>query len=134
MEVMNLSIQTHIIVIMTLVVFITINLYRLFTQDNFFKLAAGYKIMTPIFHSVNAAVAYTGMIVSAFYHDVSITVVMMIMTTIFIMVSEIKRYKKMRIIKTQDFKLQEEFKVFAKKIALMQLGFLISTFIVSKLF
>jgi hypothetical protein len=90
--------------------------------------------MTPFFHSINAAAAYTGIIVSAFMHDMSITVIMMITTTIFVMVSEIKRYKKMRVIKTLDIQLQEEFVVFSKKIALMQLAALISTFVISKLF
>ena len=47
---------------------------------------------------------------------------------------KIKRYKKMRVIKTLDIQLQEEFVVFAKKIAFIQLGLLMSTFIISKLF
>ena len=134
MEVMDLSIQTHIFAIIALVAFVALNLYRLFTQADFFKLAAGYKLMTPLFHFVNACVAYTGMIVSAYTHDLSITVIMMIATTIFVMVSEIKRYKKMKVIKTLDIQLQEEFVVFAKKIAFIQLGLLMSTFIISKLF
>ncbi|MBL6969950.1 MAG: hypothetical protein ISR68_00960 [Campylobacterales bacterium] len=134
MEVMNLSIQTHIFVIMVLIALVTLNLYRVFTQEDFFKLAAGYKIMTPFFHSINAAAAYTGIIVSAFTHDLSITIILMIATTIFIMVSEIKRYKKMRVIKTLDYELQDEFRAFAKKIAFMQLAALMTTFIVAKLF
>jgi hypothetical protein len=134
MEVMDLSIQTHIFVIMTLIAMVSINLYRLFTQKDFFKLAAGYKIMTPLFHSINASAAYTGMIVSAFNHAVSITVVLMIATTIFIMVTEIKRYKKMRVIKTLDIDLQDDFRKFSKKIAFLQLSALMATFIISKLF
>ncbi len=134
MEVMDLSIQTHIFIIMALIAIITLNLYRLFTQEDFFRLAAGYKIMTPLFHSINAAAAYTGIIVSAFTHDLSITVILMIATTIFIMVSEIKRYKKMRIIKTLDYDLQKDFRSFAKKIALMQLAALMLTFVIAKLF
>ena len=134
MEVMDLSIQTHIFIIVILISMVSLNLYRLFTQNDFFKLASGYKIMTPFFHSINAGVAYTGMIVSAYTHDISITVILMIATTIFVMVTEIKRYKKMRVIKTLDITLQNDFRKFAKKIALLQLGALIFTFIISKLF
>ena len=38
MEVMDLSIQTHIFAIIALVAFVALNLYRLFTQADFFKL------------------------------------------------------------------------------------------------
>jgi hypothetical protein len=133
MEVMNLSISTHIFVIISLIALIALNLYRLFNENDFFKLAAGYKLITPFFHFINACVAYTGMIVSAYTHDLSITILLMIGTTIFIMVSEIKRYKKMRIIKTLDLELQSQFKEFAKKIALLQLGLLMFVFIISKI-
>jgi hypothetical protein len=134
MEVMNLSIQTHIFAIIALISLIVFNLYRLFRNPDFLKVASTYKKMTPFFHFVNATVAYTGMIVAAFTHDLSITVIMMIGTTLFVMISEIKRYKKMRVIKLEDSQLQKEFILFAKKISLIQLGLLMSTFIISKLF
>ena len=90
--------------------------------------------MTPIYHSINAAVAYTGAIVAAYSHDFSIPVILMLVTTIFIMVLEIKRYKKMRVIKTAEFEKQAEFRVFAKKIYMMEISALVFTYIVSKLF
>jgi hypothetical protein len=74
------------------------------------------------------------MIVSAYTHDVSPTVILMIAATIFVMVTEIKRYKKMRVIKLDQTEKQEEFRAFAKKIAFMQLLALMLTFVISKLF
>jgi len=50
------------------------------------------------------------------------------------MVLEIKRYKKMRVIRSGDTELQEEFRVFATKIYKAELAVLIFTFIVSKIF
>ena len=90
--------------------------------------------MTPIFHSMNAVVAYTGGLVAAYSHDVSITVALMIATTIFVMVLEIKRYKKMRVIKLAEVEKQAEFVKFAKKIYMMEIGAVMFTYIVSKIF
>ena len=134
MEVMNYSITTHIFTIYLFGALILFNLYNLYTQKDFFKLASRYKIMTPFFHFINTCIAYTGIIVSAFTHDISPTVILMIITTIFIMVSEIKRYKKMKVIKPSNIQLQNEFKIYAKKVAFMQLSLLILTFIISKFF
>lgn len=131
---MNDSISTHIFTIYILLALISFNIYRLFTQTDFFKIASVYKVMTPFFHFINAVVVYTGMIVAAFRHDLSITVILMIATAIFILVSEIKRYKKMRVIKVANIKLQKEFIEFAKKIAFFQFGFIALTYIISKLF
>lgn len=134
MEVMSDAIATHVFTLIVLIGLVTLNLYRLFTQKDFISLVKSYKILTPFFHTVNACAAYTGMIVSAFTHDLSITVIFMIATTIFVMVSEIKRYKKMRVIKLAEVDKQEEFRSFAKKVAMYQLSALMLTFIISKLF
>lgn len=134
MEVMAYSIQTHIFMIVFLIGLIAINIYRLFNQNEFIRLVKTYRLLTPLFHLINACVAYTGMIVSAYTHDVSPTVILMIAATIFVMVTEIKRYKKMRVIKLDQTEKQEEFRAFAKKIAFMQLLALMLTFVISKLF
>ena len=66
------------------------------------------KTTTPIYHSLNFTIAYTGGIVAAFSHDLSPTVILMFATTIFVMILEIKRYKKMRVIKTAEFDKQNQ--------------------------
>jgi hypothetical protein len=110
------------------------NLISTLIVDDYFGLIKRLKLMTPIYHTMNFVVAYTGGIVAAFTHDISITVLLMLITTIFIMILEIKRYKKMRIIKTAEFKKQEKFRIFAKKIYTMEILALLFTYIISKLF
>jgi hypothetical protein len=83
---------------------------------------------------MNAMIIYTGAIVSAYTRDMSLTVMLMIATSIFLMVAEIKRYKKMRIIKSSDIALQEEFIPYAKKIYTIEIIVLITVYIVCKVF
>ena len=83
---------------------------------------------------MNAVVAYTGGIIAAYSHDISITVILMLATTIFIMVLEIKRYKKMRVIKLAEVEKQVEFVKFAKKIYMMEISAIVFTYVVSKIF
>ncbi len=133
MDFVSTAISTHIATIFLLLGIMIFNYTSLSRYTNFIALTKQLKFMTPLFHFLNATLAYTGMIVSAYSHDVSVTVVLMSATTIFVMILEIKRYKKMRIIRSTDIKEQEEFIVFAKKIYVMEIGALIFTYIISKL-
>jgi hypothetical protein len=90
--------------------------------------------MTPLFHLCNAIIIYTGAIIAAYKHHFSFTVLLMIIASIFIMVLEIKRYKKQRVIKSDDLQRQEEFYVFAKKIYTLEIAALAITYLISKLF
>ncbi len=134
MDFVATSITWHIYAIVILVLIMINNLFAVLKADDYITLVRKLKIMTPIYHSMNAVVAYTGGIVAAYSHDISITVVLMIATTIFVMVLEIKRYKKMRVIKLAEVDKQEEFVKFAKKIYMMEIGAVMFTYIVSKIF
>ncbi len=134
MELVITSVQWHIYSIVLLLSIMIFNLISVLKVEDYFGLVKRLKVMTPIYHSINFIVAYTGGIVAAFTHDVSVTVILMIATTIFIMILEIKRYKKMRVIKTAEFEKQIEFRVFAKKIYIMEISALVFTYIISKLF
>jgi len=134
MDFITTSVTWHVNFIVILMFIMMFNLFSVLKVDDYFDLIKRLKLMTPIYHSVNAVVAYTGGIIAAFSHDLSITVILMIATTIFVMVLEIKRYKKMRVIKTAEFEKQAEFRVFAKKIYMMEITALLFTYIVSKLF
>jgi hypothetical protein len=90
--------------------------------------------MTPLYHGLNFATAYTGAIVAAYSHDLSLTVILMVISTIIIMVLEIKRYKKMRIITSKNIEAQDEFIIYAKKIYAIEIGVIIFVFVVSKIF
>jgi hypothetical protein len=134
MEFVSLSITTHVYSIMALMIIMIFNYLSVSKMDQFIPLAKRLRFMTPLFHMANAFVVYTGAIVAAYSHDLSITVILMIATSIFVMVTEIKRYKKMRVIKSGDYELQKEFVLFAKKIYTMQIIAVMFTYVISKLF
>jgi len=134
MELVGTAITWHVYAIVILVLIMINNLFTVLRATEYISMVKRLKIMTPIYHSMNAVVAYTGGVVAAFSHDLSITVILMLATTIFIMVLEIKRYKKMRVIKLAEIEKQNEFRLFAKKIYMMEISAVVFTYIVSKIF
>jgi hypothetical protein len=134
MNIMADAIATHINTIYFFLIVILFNTYQVFFVKNFVTVAKRLRIITPIFHMANAIIAYTGAIISAYTHDLSPTVILMIPTSIFIMILEIKRHKKQRTIKSTQKELQEDFFQFARKIYVIQIITLVSVFIISKVF
>ena len=131
---MSEAVTAHIYTIYILLGIMAFNFFAVSTIKDFVKLAKLLRIMTPLYHMINAMVIYTGAIVAAHTHDISPTVILMIAAAIFIMVIEIKRYKKMRVIKTTDITLQQEFYIYAKKIYRIEIVVLILTYTVAKMF
>lgn len=134
MELMQSAITTHVYVIYFFLAVMLFNLYSVVTQKDFIKLAKRLKFMTPLYHLTNAIIIYTGTIVAFHAQYFSLTIALMIPASIFLLVIEIKRYKKMRVIKTTDKQLQEEFYVYARKIYTIEISVLILVYIVSKVF
>ncbi|MDX4059422.1 hypothetical protein Q6A89_02705 [Aliarcobacter skirrowii] len=110
------------------------NLYSVVTKKDFISLAKRLKFMTPIYHLSNAIVIYTGTIVAFYAHHFSVTIALMIPASIFLLVIEIKRYKKQRVIKVADIKLQEDFYIYAKKIYIIEIAVLLAVYTISKVF
>jgi len=134
MDIMSDSISTHVFMIYVLLAVMLFNLGAVLLVKNFVTLAKLLRMTTPLYHVVNAMIIYTGMIVSAYVKDLSPTVILMIFAGIFILVIEIKRYKKMRIIKTSDIELQEQFYSYAKKIYIIEISVLTFVYIISKIY
>ena len=134
MDFVSISITTHVYAIIALFFIMIFNYLSVSRMGEFIPLAKRLRFMTPLYHMANAFVAYTGGIVAAYSHDLSITVVLMIATSIFVMVLEIKRYKKMRVIKSDEVEKQEEFRKFAKKIYTMEILAVMFTYVISKIF
>lgn len=128
------STWTHVYAIYALTIIIAINFYTVHTETRFFFLAKRLKMLTPIFHSVNFIIAYTGAVLSGFTHDLSPTVILMIPISILLMVLEIKRYKKMRVIKLAETEKQEDFKDFAKRIYTTQVIAIVSMYMIAVLY
>ena len=134
MDFVSISITTHVYSIVALMLIMVFNFYSVMRMRNFVELTKRLRLMTPIYHMANAFVVYTGAIVAAYSQDLSITVILMIATSIFVMVLEIKRYKKMRVIKTTQIAKQQEFVMFAKKIYNLEILAILFTYTVSKIF
>ena len=134
MELMQSAITTHVYVIYFFLAVMLFNLYLVVTQKDFIKLAKRLKFMTPLYHLTNAIIIYTGTIVAFHAQYFSLTIALMIPASIFLLVIEIKRYKKMRIIKTTDKQLQDEFYVYARKIYTIEISVLVLVYIISKVF
>lgn len=134
MDIFSEAITTHVFMLFVFLSVMVFNLYSVLSVKDFVVLAKRLKFMTPLYHSINAVVIYTGMIVAAYSHDLSPTIILMIASGIFLLVIEIKRYKKQRVIKVSDTKLQEEFYIYAKKIYIIEISVLTCAYILSKLF
>ncbi len=134
MELMQSAITTHIYAIYIFLGIILFNLYSVVTKKDFISLAKRLKFMIPIYHLSNAVVIYTGTIVAFYAQQFSFTIVLMIPASIFLLVIEIKRYKKQRVIKVADIKLQEDFYIYAKKIYIIEIAVLLAVYIISKVF
>ncbi|WP_262363681.1 hypothetical protein [Aliarcobacter cryaerophilus] len=131
---MQSAITTHIYAIYIFLGIILFNLYSVVTKKDFISLAKRLKFMIPIYHLSNAVVIYTGTIVAFYAQQFSFTIVLMIPASIFLLVIEIKRYKKQRVIKVADIKLQEDFYIYAKKIYIIEIAVLLAVYIISKVF
>ncbi|QKF72478.1 putative membrane protein [Aliarcobacter faecis] len=128
------AISTHIYAIYIFLAIMLFNLYSVVSKKDFMSLAKRLKFMTPIYHLSNAIVIYTGTIVAFYAQHFSFTIALMIPASIFLLVIEIKRYKKQRVIKVADTQLQEDFYIYAKKIYLIEISVLVLVYVVSKVF
>ena len=132
MELMQSVVQIHIYTIYFFLSLMLFNLYSVFREKEFIVLAKRLKFMTPLYHLTNAIVIYTGTIVAFYAQTFSFTIALMIPASIFLLVIEIKRYKKMRIIKHDQLELQNEFFAYAKKIYIIEISVIIAVYIISK--
>lgn len=134
MELMQSAISTHVYTIFFFLAIMLFNLYSVLSVKDFVKLAKRLKFMTPLYHLTNAILMYTGAIIAFYAKAMSFSIFIMIPTSIFLLVIEIKRYKKMRVIKSGDKQLQEEFYKYAKKIYIIEIAVLTSIYILTRIF
>jgi cation transport ATPase len=134
MDLMHDAVDTHIFLVYLFISVMIINFYSVYNLGNFIKLAKRLKFLTPLYHVLNATIIYTGTIVAFYHRTFSFTILIMIAASIAVMVLEIKRFKKMRVIKVADTQLQEEFLKFSRKIYLIEIVIIVLTYIISKIF
>ncbi|QKF90795.1 putative membrane protein [Arcobacter cloacae] len=131
---MQSAVQTHVYTIYFFLAIMLFNLYSVMKVKNFIVLAKRLRFMTPLYHLTNAIVIYTGTIVAFYAQVFSFTIALMIPASIFLLVIEIKRYKKMRVIKSDQIELQNDFFIYARKIYTIEIMVLVSVYIISKVF
>ncbi|MFA6742058.1 MAG: hypothetical protein WCR78_11295 [Arcobacteraceae bacterium] len=131
---MQSAVQMHVYTIYFFLAIMLFNLYSVYKEKEFIVLAKRLKFLTPLYHSINAVVIYTGTIVAFYAQTFSFTIALMIPASIFLLVIEIKRYKKMRVIKHDQIELQNEFYIYAKKIYTIEISVIIAVYILSKVF
>ena len=134
MELMQSAVQTHVYTIYFFLAIMLFNLYSVTRERNFIVLAKRLKFMTPLYHLTNAIVMYTGTIVAFYAQTFSFTIALMIPASIFLLVIEIKRFKKMRVIKHDQIQLQNDFFAYSKKIYTIEIAVIIAVYIISKVF
>ena len=134
MELMQSAVQTHVYTIYFFLAIMLFNLYSVTRERNFIVLAKRLKLMTPLYHLTNAIVIYTGTIVAFYAQTFSFTIALMIPASIFLLVIEIKRFKKMRVIKHDQLQLQNDFFAYSKKIYTIEIAVIIAVYIISKVF
>jgi len=134
MDLMSDQVTAHVLFVYIFLSIMLVNLYTVYSVENFIKLAKKLKFLTPLYHTINAIIIYTGTIAAFYAKTFSLTIFIMIVAAIALMVLEIKRFKKMRVIKVADIKLQEEFVAFSRKIYTIEIAILVFTYIISKIF
>jgi hypothetical protein len=110
------------------------NLILVLILKDFIKLAKLLRFMTPLYHLINAMIIYTGVIIWVTMKSFDLTILFMIIGSIFLLVIEIKRYKKMRVITSKNIQGQKEFYSYAKKIYIIELFVIFTIYLISKIF
>ena len=90
MELMQSAVQIHVYTIYFFLAIMLFNLYSVYKEKEFIVLAKRLKFLTPLYHSINAVVIYTGTIVAFYAQTFSFTIALMIHASIFLLVIEIK--------------------------------------------
>jgi uncharacterized membrane protein len=128
-----MAISLHLFFILALFIVICRNLYIVIGAQDFVTTYKKLQMITPIYHTINACIIFTGVVVQFFLLQFTdFTVYLMFFASIFIMVSEIKRYKKMRIIKSKEHEKQQEAYKFAKKVYVINISIIIIIYLIEK--
>lgn len=112
----QMTLDIHITLSLLLLLIPFYNLYILHSEKEFIPLARKVRFWTPAYLSLMGAIAFTGFVLSVFlYNFISIKTVTMIVSLLIMMISEIKKQKRVRQITSKEIEAQNSFILFAKK-------------------
>ena len=127
--------EGHYFFIIAMVGVIARNLFLTYTEKEFIPLAIKLKGIAPFFYGLISAISLAGMVLFVLAQSsFGYSNIFMVIITLVIMILEIKRHKKMRVIKSTDIKRQEEFIQFSKKIYIIDLCLILLSTVIAKIF
>lgn len=92
------------------------NLYWLYTEKNFIKMAKKIRLFVPIHYTILSSSIFSGIILAFYSHNFfSTRQLFMYLIALYLLLSEIKRYKKIRVITSKEIEEQQKFISWAKK-------------------
>ena len=102
-EMYNMSIVTHNLSVLVVLMVIGINFYKIYRADNVHNYRKFHMIFNPIGNTVLGSVIFTGIIMMAAKHlDFTLANIIMIMFAVVLIVLESKRSKALRYIMNKD--------------------------------
>ncbi|RAX58357.1 hypothetical protein CCZ01_02770 [Helicobacter monodelphidis] len=103
----------------------------LFLSQNFPFMIRRIRLLTPMYGFFIATTIFTGIIFSFILQTFNLKIALMILVSIFLIMGEIKRYKKQRVIASYDIDLQKTYRLFAKQKYALDLILLIVTYAIT---
>lgn len=127
------SIYVHNIFGFILLAIVIFQLSIINSAKAFVRRAKTYRFILPTFYVLFTMLVFTGVIVMAVkqFSDISSKEAIMIIVSLVIFILEIKVYKKLRVITSQDVEAQKALRVFANKVLGTILALLLFTIVVS---
>lgn len=128
----ELAIKIHMGVIILLILS-QLAFFLIKKEDNFIKFSKKFRNLLPAQNTILAMIIFTGLLVMAVSKFTlwNIEIILMIILFLAIFVYQIVLYKKVRVIKSNEFDLQIRFKEYASKIYLYMVLAEIAVFIIS---
>ena len=120
-EMYEMSIVTHNYSVLAVLLVISINFYKIVKADNVFSYRKFNTLFNPIGSTIMGFVIFTGVIMMAAKHlDFTFANIIMIMFAIVLIVLEVKRSKAMKYIKNDNMEEFLRYKIFSKKILIIE--------------
>ena len=121
-EMYNMGIVTHYYGVMTVLVGILINLYRIKKANDIQSYRKFNILFNPINGTFIGTVVFTGVIMMAAKHlDFTIENIVMIIIAIFIIVLELKRSKRLKFLLNNDTEAFDKYKDYGSKLLIYEL-------------
>lgn len=116
----------HLFSLYSFIVLYFAMLYILNTNLNFIKLVNKIKLIAPLIFMSVFNTLFTGILMIIINKvDISLLIIAMILLLIYLLVSDIKRYKKQKVITSYNYLAQSDFIIYSKKLYIRNITFIL---------